>query len=278
MSRLTENERRLGPLTWGPTGGWRPLRLVFSTGGDDDDTARNTLTAYAFGWCARVYLPTRLKPWRRWVKTGHYEWAKSPDSGYWEVRAREYGFSLSDGFLQVLFGPQTDDSVTTKSWCTHLPWTQWRHIRTSQYDDKGAHYFTEWSRPRGFKRRDNWEAVYETRKRCPSVDFEFDDYDGKRITAKTTIEERHYKFGDGWFKWLSLFRRDMVRRSLNLEFSEEVGPEKGSWKGGTTGHGIEMLPCEDHEAAFRRYCEEEHRSKHQRFRITFVGRSEPRAQ
>ena len=46
-----------------------------------------------------------------------------------------------------------------------------------------------------------------------------------------------------------------IRRSLDLEFSGETGPEKGSWKGGTVGTGIEMLPGELHEAAFRRYCQ-----------------------
>jgi hypothetical protein len=32
-----------------------------------------------------------------------------------------------------------------------------------------------------------------------------------------------------------------------------------------------MLPGELHEAAFRRYCEQEHHSKYQRFKISFVG-------
>jgi hypothetical protein len=41
---------------------------------------------------------------------------------------------------------------------------------------------------------------------------------------------------------------------LDIRFSEETGRRKGSWKGGTLGHGIDMLPGELHEAAFRRYC------------------------
>ena len=35
---------------------------------------------------------------------------------------------------------------------------------------------------------------------------------------------------------------------------KETGSKKGSWKGGTIGHGIDMLPGELHEGAFRRYC------------------------
>lgn len=32
-----------------------------------------------------------------------------------------------------------------------------------------------------------------------------------------------------------------------------------------------MLPGELHEAAFRRYCDQEHSSKYSRYRITYVG-------
>jgi hypothetical protein len=42
-----------------------------------------------------------------------------------------------------------------------------------------------------------------------------------------------------------------------MRFSSEVGERKGSWKGGTIGHSITLLPNELHEAGFRRYCEKE---------------------
>ena len=75
-----------------------------------------------------------------------------------------------------------------------------------------------------------------------------------------------------WFRWLSVFAKPKISRSLSIEFSEEVGPEKGSWKGGTLGTGTTMLAHEDAEAAFRRYCEEDHHSKYRQYRITYVGR------
>lgn len=270
MTRLTDNDRRIGPITYGRSS-WKPLRLVFSTGGGVDEFPRNHLTAYAFGWVARLTLPTKIKPWRMWVDTSRYEWSKGPGSGYWEVDAREYGFSLHEGFLQVFHGPQTNDSVTTKNTAWHLPWTQWRHVRKSLYDGDGKHFWTEWGRPRGFPFRDSWEVGRAAEKACPAAVFEFDDYDGERIRATCRVEEREWRFGTGWFKWLSLFRKPKIRRSLDLEFSAEVGREKGSWKGGTLGHGIEMLAGETPEAAFRRYCEQEHRSKSGPFRIKFVG-------
>lgn len=57
---------------------------------------------------------------------------------------------------------------------------------------------------------------------------------------------------------------------LDLRFSEEVGPQKGSWKGGTIGTGCDMLPGETPEQAFRRYCEKLHSSKGNKYMIKFV--------
>lgn len=36
MGRLTDNDRKFGPITYARTD-WNPCRLVLSSGGDDDD-------------------------------------------------------------------------------------------------------------------------------------------------------------------------------------------------------------------------------------------------
>lgn len=272
MGRLTDNDRRIGPITYGRAR-WNALRLVLSSGGGNDDEPRNTLTAYALGWVARVSLPNLLAPYR--VKHLATSWdaatvERMGRNWYFETFPREYGFSLHEGFLQVFLGAQTHDSTTTQSWAKHLPWTQWRFVQKSLYDLEGRHFWTE-PTGRQVPFGSAWEEQERMRQAVPKAVFEFDDYDGKRIKATTHIEEWEWRFGEGWFKWLSLFRRPKVRRSLEIRFSEEVGPEKGSWKGGTLGHGIEMLPEELHESAFRRYCEQEHRSKYRSFRLKFVG-------
>lgn len=273
MGRLTDNDRRFGPLTWGECGKhWRPWRAVWSSGGGDERDARNSLTVYAFGWIVRLWLPSILRPWKQWVDTSRYAWSKGPGAGYWEVEPREFGFSLSEGFLQLFLGPQTDDSTTTKSWCCHLPWTQWRHVRFTLYDLDGNEFWTQRDADPVKVGEYPWQHRQEAEALAPKAVFEFDDFDGKRISATTHIEEREWRLGTGWFKWLALFAKPRIRRSLDIKFSEEVGPEKGSWKGGTTGHGIDMLAHEDAEAAFRRYCEQEQRAKNATYRITYVGR------
>ena len=48
-----------------------------------------------------------------------------------------------------------------------------------------------------------------------------------------TIEVKQMEWRPRWFKWTSLFQ--MVRTSIDIEFSDEVGERTGSWKGGTIG-------------------------------------------
>src|SRR3546814_5855436 len=85
---------------------------------------------------------------------------------------------------------------------------------------------------------------------------------GVQTCALPILEESEWKRGKGIFRLLYI-GRNRVGRSLDLRFSSEVGKRKGSWKGGTVGHSVDVLPGELHEAAFKRYCEKEG--------LTFVG-------
>lgn len=271
--RWSDNDRYFGPFTYARDNrGYRPIAFQIDSG-DGDDYAGCRLRMSGFGHTLILALPAIIKPSRRWVEittepTRSQVIAQGRQPGYWDQHRREYGFSISDGHLSIQLGRQTHDSSTTQSWSTFLPWTQWRFIRHSLYDLEGNHFWT-YPQRKGRARLDasawknQWAVEHAVEDACPSASFEFDDFDGERITAKTKIEEREWHFGEGWFKWLSLFRRPKIRRALKLDFSAEVGRRKGSWKGGTVGHGIDMLAGELHEAAFRRYC-----TQHG---LTFVG-------
>lgn len=281
MSRLTDDDRHFGPITYGPSS-WDALRLVWASGGVEEGSPSpkkpNTLTVNAFRWTARINLPKILKPLL--IKHVPESWdaatiARLGRNYYYEAFQREYGFCLSEGgFFSLYLGAQTHCSSTTQDWHYFLPWTQWRFHRMSFYDTTGAEFWTQIqkNRKRGSGLGNRWDEQRAAEEACPKISFNFRDYDGKEISVVTHIEEREWHFGTGWFKWLSWFRKPKIRRSLDLQFSEEVGPEKGSWKGGTMGHSIDMLPGELHESAFRRYCDKEQDARHGRkFRITFIG-------
>ena len=256
-ARWSDNDHYFGPFTYARDDrGYRPTAVVLGSG-DGGDYPGCQLRLSAFGHTLIAALPSIVKPWRRKVFPTGWDAATIARLGrdwYWDSYKREYGFSISDGLLIVFLGRQTLDSSTEQSWAMHLPWTCWRHVRYSLYDTAGDHYWTE---PKGAKVLD---ADYRDRRAiedaCPVCSFDFKDYDGEALRATTRIEEREWRFGEGWFKWLSIFRLPRISRSLYIRFSSETGPRKGSWKGGTIGHGIEILPGELHEAGFRRYCAE----------------------
>ncbi len=273
MNRLTDNDKNFGPLTLAK---WSKTFSAYIESGDDE-CPQSAITIIAFGWALRLRVPTWLcRPWKaRWVECN---WDAETinrlgRSGYWEIHERRFGFSLSDmgngyDFFQLFFGPQTHNSSTTKSWSKHLPWKQWNHVRHSLYTPRGGLFYTE-------QHRSDFRVFFDAKEKCPKSHFRFEDYDGELIVATCCIEEREWHKGSGWFKWLRWFSAPKICRSLDLAFSAEVGPEKGSWKGGTTGHGIDMLSGESAKEAFQRYCEKTHERKGRQYKLRFIGSCEP---
>jgi len=269
MNRLTDNDKNWGPFTLAR---WSKRISIMFSSGDEEETpeAINTLTFQGFGWALRIRLPQIIQP-HRIRHEANWDAATQARLGrnhWFDTSEREFGFSLSNmgngyDFLQVHYGPQTGDSSTTKSWCKHLPWKQWDCVRQSIYTPTGKHFAT--------MERRKWDAFYKAKQECPSAQFQFKDYDGAEIIATCLIEEREWHRGEGWFKWLRFFYPAKIRRSLDLAFSAEVGPGKGSWKGGTLGHGIEMLKGETPEDAFRRYCGKGYDRKGRNTPLEFLG-------
>lgn len=264
--RWGDNDHYFGPLTYArDSRHYRPIAAVLASGCDEYPGASFRISG--FGHTLILALPQWvLSPYRE-KRQANWDAATTKRLGrdwYWDIDRREYGFSLSDGHLNISLGRQTMDSSTEQRWGYFLPWTQWRHVRHSFYGLRGEHVATLPDTGKAYLGDLNrWRSEREIADATPTISFEFDDFDGERITATTKIEEREWHFGTGWFKWLSLFRKPRISRCLDLRFSAEVGKRKGSWKGGTLGHAIEMLPSELHEPAFRRYCEQND--------LTFVG-------
>lgn len=269
--RWGDNDRYLGPFTWAYSDSYQHWAVVLRSRGEEGgDGGRCSLRLSMRKATLIIALPGIVRPWREKV---YPKWDAATvqrlgRDWYWDVDPRQYGFSLSDGNLSIYYGRVTHDSSTDQNWGCFLPWTQWRHVRHCLYGLRGELLLKEPKAPVSHAHREAWDAI---EKRCPHAVFAFEDFDGQRLTASTRIEEREWHFGTGWFKWLSLFRRPKIRRSLDIKFSDEVGRDKGSWKGGTIGTGIEMTATELHESAFRRFCEQDHRAKAGRYRIKFLG-------
>lgn len=59
---------------------------------------------------------------------------------------------------------------------------------------------------------------------------------------EATISVSQMEWRPRWFQWTKLFSK--IRKYIDVQFSEEVGNQRGSWKGGVTGCSYIMLPDE----------------------------------
>ena len=249
------NDRQWGPFLYSKDGTFKQAACILESG-DGEDYKGCTLRLAGFGHTFIVALPPIVKPEVTRVKATYWDEETIKRLGrdwYEETHERRYGFTCHEGFFQLYYGAGNDDCSRNRRMSWFLPWRQWRHVRHSLYDLNGVEVWRDGKGGGGISAiKDRLDA----REACPAETFAFKDYDGEAITATTRVEEREWQFGDGWFKWLSWFRAPRIIRSLEIDFSSEVGREKGSWKGGTVGHSIEMEEGEMHEAAFKRYCEQ----------------------
>lgn len=241
--RWSDNDKRFGPFIYAHEPNYRRWALTICSGDDENYpgcSLRISLGTHTF----ITVLPQIIKP------------IKIQYSGYSQSYSREYGFTYSDNFFLLRYGAQTHDSDTDKSKGWFTPWSCRRLVRRSLYDLVGNHYADLLLNPfkNGFNSPE-YEYSESLMNSCPKASFTFKDFDGEEIVATTHIEEWEWHRGEGKFKWLSAFCKPQIIRSLEIRFMSETGPRKGSWKGGTIGHSIEMQPDELHEAAFKRYCD-----------------------
>lgn len=67
-------------------------------------------------------------------------------------------------------------------------------------------------------------------------------------TATISVREMEWRWRAlGWLRWPC-----KIKRTIEVEFSAEVGERSGSWKGGCTGCAHALLPGETPEASLRR--------------------------
>jgi hypothetical protein len=255
--RWSDNDKRWGPFIFSKNEN-KVWAITLESSGEDEDLFTIFRISFSHQTFIIVMSPW-IKPYKKLVTYTTKETFNGPiiEKSYIKEIRREYGFSLHEEmwFLQLFWGPQEDIWPSDIGWqySTFIPWLDRQHIRVSFYDSEGKHFYTA---------IDN-ESIYDYRNNCPKKNFSFIDFDGEEISASTVIEEREWRRGTGWFKWLSIFCKPIIYRYLDLEFSKETGERKGSWKGGTTCHSIEMLPNELHEDAFKRYCLQN--------KMTFIG-------
>jgi len=83
-----------------------------------------------------------------------------------------------------------------------------------------------------------------------TLPYRYELRSGEVQERMATIHVEHRYWRRLWLSWLPAF--EMCRTTIDVTFSEEVGEESGSYKGGTVGCSYEMRPGETAEQALRR--------------------------
>jgi hypothetical protein len=155
---------------------------------------------------------------------------------------KAYGFSYDSEshFFFVCYGIQDDwemgDNRRYKSRGKTIPWldyTMRRHILMDPQQVLFADVFNL-----------QWKAFTAARADCPKIDYLIRDFDGEIVAATAYVEEREWSRGSGRWQWVQNFLPPLIRRCLTIAYASEVGTEKGSYKGGSIGGGVDLLPGE----------------------------------
>lgn len=166
-------------------------------------------------------------PWRGKV---------APDQG--QCSGPRYGFKFYEDILWIYHGKATgrprDGSQTT----FYMPWA-WTHVRHSYLNRDGTLHHNA--------AKGEYQPPQDTRVK---YGYTYKLHIGEVQDRVATIngEEREWRLL--YAPWLPWPRKQ--QRSINIEFSDEVGERTGSWKGGTTGCGYSWLRGESQESALRR--------------------------
>lgn len=77
---------------------------------------------------------------------------------------------------------------------------------------------------------------------CETYPYQYITKSGaiQNCLATIRVEEREWRWHS--FKWLKWTRH--VQKEIQVDFNDDIGERKGTWKGGTTGCAYSMLPNE----------------------------------
>lgn len=238
------------------TDSWKFAIGIRNKWSDDCGTADYCLLHLALfkhSWWFRI--PRLFKPKKIWVKSTYgLERKHLGGRGYWNYIPRDYGFSVDREALHLHYGIQpgvwsrNDKANSDHTKVYFIPWNETRRVRYQFYHPDGSTFYTV-----NEHKGTDWDKVRDIKEQVPKIVFKFNDCDGEEVTCTAFVEEMEWRWGNGWFKWVGWFRKPIIRRMMDLEFSKPVGWDKNHWKGGCTGHSVDMLPGETPLQSFTRY-------------------------
>lgn len=193
--------------------GWH-FEITYSVCGYFDNRPEITISLIFF------HLTIKLPFWNKWTD---------------ECDPPQWGIQIHSNTFWIYRGGKGNMNGGNKWWTWDIPFITKDWVRTSILlkDDT-------WEHETKGNKKDFYKDEYKQKQKSWTYDYT-DKYDGEIIPTTIYVDEREWR--PKWLKWTSLFAK--TRRTIDVHFSKEVGKEKGSWKGGCTGCGYELLPNEN---------------------------------
>lgn len=148
------------------------------------------------------------------------------------------------------FGFYTIDTAVVWRWATgywswDIPFFSFKHESSEVLTASGRSVFFK---PRGERFMDRYDEQKLIEARYSEIfRYVYTLKCGEVQERMATVGVRRMTWIRKWFPWLK-----KVRTSIDVVFDQEVGEETGSWKGGCTGCGYDMLPGEQPVDTLRR--------------------------
>lgn len=173
---------------------------------------------------------------------------KSKRFPYGDCDAPKWGVAIHSNTLWIYRGGKGNMHGGTKWWTWDLPFFTKVHVRHEvECHDTSGHLVGKTRMLDAKMIEQDVNGKYIELSEHPMVNVRRyiyqDSYDNSLIPCKYWVEEREWR--PKWLTWTKAFK--YVKRYIEVKFSEEVGKEKGSWKGGCTGCSYNLLPGETPE-------------------------------
>lgn len=160
------------------------------------------------------------------------------------------GVAIHSGSFWVYPFVKDWETVTSDPWwkkahAWSFPWTlDWYRTEILSHDAKTPAYTETKGNFRSYETRCSFEKSVS---RDYPYRYELKSGEIQKRTATVHVDRMTWRA-----RWWPIIPIQKIRTSINITFSDEVGDGSGSWKGGCTGCGYEMLHGESPEQTLRR--------------------------
>lgn len=148
----------------------------------------------------------------------------------------KWGVAIHNNKFWIYKGGKGNMNGGNKWWTWDFPWSYEWVRRSKLRKDETWEHEVEGDRKEFW--RDEWKDVLWNGNFL--YIYTLKSGEKQEVVANISVEEMEWR--QKWLKWTKKFAK--IRRSIDIQFSDEVGERSGSWKGGCLGCGYDMLPNE----------------------------------